>query len=159
MKSKLIFILIFFTLPFSTLFGQQVISSGGTNFKGTSVELSWTIGEPVIETYSNSNTILTQGFHQSDFKVTAIDEISLPGYELAVYPNPVSQKLNLEIRKGDLENLSYDLFNTKGKLMQRSLFFELPGQVNMESYSSGTYLLKISDNKGNPLQSFKIIKK
>lgn len=158
MKSKLILILTILELVSLHLFGQQVISSAGGQGKGTTIELSWTIGEPVIETFSNGNTILTQGFNQSNLKVTAIDEISLSGFKLQVYPNPVSLKLNLEVMKGDQENLSYELFSSDGRLISRSLFNVLPGQINMETYSSGSYLLKISDKKGKLIQKFKVVK-
>jgi len=46
-------------------FAQKVISSAGTSAKATSVQLFWTIGEPVVKTFTGSTVILTQGFHQS----------------------------------------------------------------------------------------------
>ncbi len=159
MKSKLIYILIFLIIPLYNLLGQQIVSSAGAQAKGTTVELSWTIGEPVIETISDGSTVLTQGFHQSNLKVTAINEISIPGIQLVVYPNPVSEKLNIELRKGEIENLACELCNSEGKLMSITAFNILPGQINMESYSSGSYLLKISNKEGQPIQIFKIIKK
>ncbi len=58
-------------LSFSQSANFEVISSGGGYFapEGSTVTLSWTLGEPVIETYtSTDNTIvLTQGFQQPNF--------------------------------------------------------------------------------------------
>ncbi len=48
-------------LPLSA---QQVISSGGGFFQGGGASLSFTIGESVIATFSQSNAQLTQGFNQ-----------------------------------------------------------------------------------------------
>ncbi len=42
----------------------QVVASGGDYFEGSSVSLSWTLGEIATETLSNGNIILTQGFQQ-----------------------------------------------------------------------------------------------
>jgi len=43
---------------------QQVIASSGGYFEGENVSLNWTVGEPVIETFTGGNLILTQGFQQ-----------------------------------------------------------------------------------------------
>ncbi|HNS18056.1 MAG TPA: T9SS type A sorting domain-containing protein [Bacteroidales bacterium] len=44
--------------------GQQVISSGGNYSEAGGISVSWTLGEPVIATFSNDGLILTQGFQQ-----------------------------------------------------------------------------------------------
>ncbi len=46
-------------------YSQSVISTAGKSATGTNVQLSWTIGEPVIKTLTGSGVILTQGFQQS----------------------------------------------------------------------------------------------
>ncbi len=43
---------------------QQVIASAGGYYEGNNISLSWTLGEPVTETFSNGGVILTQGFQQ-----------------------------------------------------------------------------------------------
>jgi hypothetical protein len=43
---------------------QQVIASAGGYSVGETVSLSWTLGEPVTETFSGGGIILTQGFQQ-----------------------------------------------------------------------------------------------
>lgn len=46
------------------LFGQKIIAPAGTISRGTTVKVSWTIGEPIIKTFRGTNVTLTQGFHQ-----------------------------------------------------------------------------------------------
>jgi hypothetical protein len=43
---------------------QQVIASAGGYYEGDNISLSWTLGEPVTETFSGGGVILTQGFQQ-----------------------------------------------------------------------------------------------
>ena len=45
---------------------RQVISSAGDYSDNGSIKVSWTLGEPVIETFTNGNITLTQGFQQPD---------------------------------------------------------------------------------------------
>ncbi len=60
------------TLTFFTLFmllmassySQEVISTTGEHYENSNGSISWTIGEPVIETLGSNNNYLTQGFHQ-----------------------------------------------------------------------------------------------
>tara|TARA_B110000003_G_scaffold19467_1_gene19024 strand:+ start:284 stop:460 length:177 start_codon:yes stop_codon:yes gene_type:complete len=50
--------------------------------------MDYTLGEIVIETYTNSNTILTQGFHQGILKVnTSVENIDI---KTKIYPNPAT---------------------------------------------------------------------
>ncbi len=43
---------------------QQVIASAGGYYEGDNISISWTLGEPVIETFTGADIILTQGFQQ-----------------------------------------------------------------------------------------------
>lgn len=63
---KLIFIifLLIFNGVFSQTIERKVIPSSGGYFKNNSLEVTYTIGEPVIETFSANNYLLTQGFNQ-----------------------------------------------------------------------------------------------
>ena len=45
-------------------FAQQIIATSGGYFEGENISMSWTLGEPVIETFAGEDIILTQGFQQ-----------------------------------------------------------------------------------------------
>jgi hypothetical protein len=141
-----------------TLKGQQVISSAGGSATGTGVQLSWTVGEPVIETFTGSSAILTQGFHQSKLTITAIDFALYPELELSVFPNPVSTSMRLQIKGDQFKNLSYQLYNIEGKSMLSKTIQASPEIINMEFYTSGTYLLKVFRDETVPVKTFKVIK-
>lgn len=140
------------------LYSQQVISSAGTTVKNATLELSWTVGEPVIETFTGTSNILTQGFHQTRLVVTTVDPVEFPGLSLIVYPNPVSSTLRLEIKGEMTNNISYCLFDFNGKLMLNKQVENLPELINMEIYAPGAYLLKVFRETDLPLRTFKIVK-
>ncbi len=62
MKKLIISILIFFGAY--SLNAQEVVSTAGESKSNSGYEISWTIGESVINTLSTGNIILTQGFHR-----------------------------------------------------------------------------------------------
>lgn len=160
MKNKVTsFISFLWLLSATVVSGQQVISSAGASAAGTGVQLSWTVGETVIETFTGTSAILTQGFHQTRLTVTAIELIPVPDLDLTVYPNPVSSVLRLQaIGKKKVPQMTYSLFNMEGKVILKKLFTDSPEEINMEMYSSGTYVLKIFNGENQPLRTFKVIK-
>ena len=141
-----------------TVYAQEVVASAGETQTLTGYEVSWTIGEPVIETFSSGNTVLTQGFHQSKLIVTAIDEILFSDFELKVYPNPTSEYLIIQLNSPE-KKPQYQLFDLSGKLLQNNSVTGTETRINLNEYASGTYLLKMSLDRNVPLQTFKIVKK
>ena len=65
-------------------FSQQVVATAGGSASGASIELSWTIGEPVTATTYGSGFILTQGFHQGQPAIERFNhQINLaPGWNI-----------------------------------------------------------------------------
>ena len=84
----LVTVILFFL---NNIFGQEVISTAGKTQSNSGYEVSWTLGEPVIKTFSAGNSILTQGFHQSKLIITAIGEISEQNNLISVFPNPTNE--------------------------------------------------------------------
>jgi len=157
MKSKLQIIILF--LSFSGyLPAQQVISSAGASATGTNVQLSWNIGEPVIETFTGTSAILTQGLLQTKLEITAVDPLDYPGLTLMVYPNPVSSSLRIDIQGELPKNLCFRLFDLNGKQILIRQVETLPELINMGNFAQGTYLLKVSGNRDETLKTFKIVK-
>ena len=136
---------------------QEVVASAGETQKAADIELSWTLGETIIETAESGSSVLTQGFHQSKLVVTALDDI-IANFEVKVYPNPTSDFVivNLDATKYDTQ---YALFDFSGKLLRQHPISETETRLDMIRYASGTYILKLLDDNSLPLQSFKIVKR
>lgn len=65
MKTIIIVICLILTIGLNAQsLSPVVLASAGGYFASGTVSLSWTLGEPVTETFSNSNIILTHGFQQ-----------------------------------------------------------------------------------------------
>jgi hypothetical protein len=137
---------------------QQVISAAGGSVSGEGIQVSWTLGETVIETFAGTQNILTQGFHQTRLVVTAINPLEYPGLNLSVFPNPVSSVLRLEYPGECTWKAKCLLYNSDGKLMLVKKSGNLPETIGMENFAPGLYLLKIMHDNGEILKTFKIIK-
>lgn len=92
----------------------QVIASAGNSSTVGNVNLSYTVGEmAMVETFTNGNTILTQGFQQPELMVSSIleSEKSALG-SFAVYPNPANAEVFFGYefpKEGSVEVAIYDV--------------------------------------------------
>ncbi len=137
----------------------QVVASAGTHFTGSNAQLSWTIGEPVITTVSNGNNIITQGFHQTLLNITSVEEQKVPGITVSVFPNPTSDKVNINL-VNNLKDLQMDLFDLTGKLLQARKISAAEGnvQISMIDYARANYLLRVYSIDGSVNYTYKVQK-
>ncbi len=95
MKNSIFFLLAFACLIITpTLNAQQVISSGGGHFEGSQLSVNWTIGEPVTETFTGNDVILTQGFQQPfNFYLTQLLNISAGWSGISAFIEPLNKNV------------------------------------------------------------------
>lgn len=142
MKKIILFILLVIGLAiFSRGYAQttspEVIASSGNHFIGTNVQLSWTIGDVIIETYSNVNNQLTQGFHQTNLIVSSVKDLN-SNYSVSIYPNPSSDFVNIDV-PNNKELLSIEIYNVNGQSVYHESFINKTS-VNLQdnNYETST---------------------
>ena len=86
--------------------------------------------------------------------ITAGIESTENNQTIKVYPNPVSDELNIEL-KGNNERLSFNILNSQGQIVFEGNLTE-KAVVLMTSFSPGVYLMKIED--GRNFEFKKIVK-
>ena len=135
--------------------GQELISTGGDFFlKNTGGSLSFSLGEPVIETLRGSDYILTQGFQQSKLVINTIKEDSVEGLIAEVFPNPAKDNVFITIRNAGIKNISGEVLNQEGKILLKKELTLDKTELPLQTLPCGVYILNIkSDN-----QDFKVVK-
>lgn len=158
MKKLIIVVLLNLGICISVLHAQQVVSSAGDYYQAGNLSLSWTIGEPVIETFTGSDVILTQGFQQGYLSSNSIEEYLFTGLNLQIYPNPTADDLNLLLKSDNSGILQYHLHDLSGKTISHGLIADDLTKIDMQLYPKGVYLLRIIKKSGEPVQSFRVVK-
>ena len=154
---KYIFMPFLFLLSFSVS-AQTVISSAGKTTINGDYNVSWTVGETVINTLSAGGTILTQGFHQPlliEILPTGIEKGLL--LDMIAYPNPAFDKV---LFKGGEPSGIYHV-RVVDKLGRVLLQKTLPAsdlEILVEGYKNGTYLIEVIEDKTNKRRVFNVIK-
>lgn len=147
-------------LAFSTLLGsfgftqQNTVATGGDG-SGTGGTFSYSIGQIDYINVSGALSI-SEGVQQpyEYYEVVGLSELNT--IVTSIYPNPATESIHLEIThlRG---NLSYDLFDLKGKLIARAQITKLKTNIDVQSLPVGSYIIEVSENLG-PITTLKFIK-
>lgn len=144
----------------------EVWATAGGYYASADANVTWTLGETVIETHTNSgmDVMVTQGFNQPYFKQTTtgvaqtIDDNS-PIF--TVFPNPTSGIIRIKLSRSFDKPVQVELYNTLGQLIQSDLW--LPNTavpemtLSLENQANGVYFLQVSMS-GESLGVYKVQK-
>lgn len=149
------FFTIILSLALVQAFGQtaalQVVSSAGGYYKdnASGLSISWTLGEPVIATFTSTNLMLTQGFQQGNLFGTAAPKPELPSLSLNMYPNPAINWVKFDLSNAEAKgDFVVEVFEITGRKIIHSNLGQYSDQDTKElsigSLKSGIYLVKVS---------------
>jgi len=138
---------------------QKAVSTAGGDASGSESTASYTIGQVVYTTNSSQSGTITQGVQQPYelYVVSGIAEAKGISLECAVYPNPTNNLVKLKIENFNLGNLSYELYDINGKLLQDKKTEGSETIISMADLVPAIYFLKVTDNT-KEVKVFKIIK-
>ena len=134
---------------------QEVISVQGASYSNSNGSIDFTIGEVVTATLINTNNILTQGFHQTNLTVLAVDDFDI-NFQARVFPNPTQDLLQLDIL--NFSGLNYKVYDIQGRQLSIAKIDKKNTVINTSQYAKGMYLLVILNENKQKLKTYRIIK-
>ena len=146
---------IFTTLTFAQTNTLQVVGSAGNTATSGNTQLTWTIGETIVNTASNTNNVLTQGFNQGTLIITAIDD--LKGMSVSIQPNPTSDFAIINLDDQNISKAQYTLTDLNGKVIQQNKIVNKQTSVSFQELANATYFVQVLTNN-QKAKTFKIIK-
>jgi hypothetical protein len=152
--------ILFFALGLTGIQAQEVITtSGGNASVSDQGSVSWSVGQVVYTTYTGTTGSVAQGVQQS-FEisvVSGIEEARDIDLFFSAYPNPATDYLILRTDNFEVSNLSYQLYDNNGKLLEREILSGNETIIDMNNFVPATYFLKVTGNN-KEVKTFKIIK-
>jgi len=134
--------------------GQTAIATAG----GESGTISYTVGQPFVETTQSAVGSLAQGVQQAyTITTTEVGVAELAAsVELSAYPNPVVDRLTLSVADTDVA-LRYTLTDNNGRTLATAEIADALTEIDMANLVPAVYFLRVSD--GNVMvRTFKIVK-
>lgn len=162
---KSILIILIALLPagiFAQSITRQVIGSSGGFASATGQTVSFTTGETVVATYSQSGLILTQGFQQSETQspngLNEMHRIS----SVTAYPNPARDEISIDINADESMDLQIQVLDLQGRMvLPASRMLARPGpnthRLDLSGLAAGQYLV-VLNGKVSRLGTFKVQK-
>lgn len=136
---------------------SELVSTSGDHFGNNDYQIEWSVGECVTATHVSNEYRLSQGFHQSTYVVTLLEDLR-SDFEISVYPNPTSDIIFLGIEDVLLKGLYYTVHDISGRTLDQNRINSTKQTIDFANYSLGTYSITISQNN-QFIKSFQIIKK
>lgn len=133
---------------------QEVVSTQGNSYSNSSGSIDFTIGEVMINTGTDENTSITQGFHQTYGDFIGVDNHNSP-YEIMIFPNPTKETLN--VKSDTYEHVDYTLYDTFGKRIRHGKLTGEYTPIDVYDLAKGNYYLRL-DNGFQHVETFKFIK-
>jgi len=146
---------------FTNSFSQaslQLLSSAGEESKLGTIQLSWSLGEPVSETFKSGNFILSQGFQQVENKSNDAIVTVAGQVDLVLTPNPANDYTLLKANNHNLTRVNYLVADASGRVLVvgQGMLPEL--KINLTLLSSGIYIIKVFSSNKSDIKTFKLIK-
>ncbi|MCB0652654.1 MAG: T9SS type A sorting domain-containing protein [Saprospiraceae bacterium] len=144
MRSTITIILIFVGVIFSKaqFLTPVVISGAGSDGNAGDYHLTWTLGEVAITSHIQPDVTLLQGFHQPEYIITQLVEGPEKDFKILVYPNPVSDYINIEVT-GIKNPLKFEMYDLVGLLIMKEELENPFTRINMATIPDGAYLFRI----------------
>lgn len=139
----------------SISFSQEVISSQGDSYSNAIGSVVFTIGEVVIDTGSDGNNDLTQGFHQTNWNFVGLDDHN-PSIEVSVFPNPLEKYLN--IQTGAFKGMNYIMYDAAGRIVMQGNLLEETTQIETTELLPASYSLVVRNENNTSIKTFKLVK-
>ncbi|MFH0893699.1 MAG: T9SS type A sorting domain-containing protein [Bacteroidota bacterium] len=157
-KIKTIFIFLTLIVANTQLHAQQSTLPSGGEATGTGGTVSYSIGQAAYITNTGVNGSVAEGVQQP-YEISVITGIEQTNIHLSafVYPNPVIDKLVLNMKDNSFSGLIYQLLDANGKLILMKEITETETTIPTHQLTAGAYFLKIMRSE-KEIKSFKIIK-
>jgi hypothetical protein len=140
----------------------QSVNSGGAKMSQSNGSLSFTVGELVVLTQTDSEGNTLGGGFTAGATVTtvSIQEPNAEVLSIKVYPNPTTDLVNIQINHSNLEQVFISIFDLQGKEVYNGMYAGISNLigVNTSTYTPGTYILFLKNKNNQVLGTYKIIK-
>jgi hypothetical protein len=119
-----------------------VIASAGEEYYHAAFgSLTWTLGEPVTETFRNGD-LLTQGFHQPYATLVSVSPVAPTDLQVNIYPNPFDGEFTIAVTPFP-SGMLLAVYSLQGQKILETPLAEPVQTILLGKVPSGTYLVVI----------------
>lgn len=140
----------------TTAFAQESINASGASSTSSSGSFSYSIGQVVNSSANGTNGSINQGVQQP-YEFEIITGVQHTEIEMALFPNPAMEQLQLTISATNTENYSIQLFDAQGKLVLSNSKIQPVNTIPVADFISGIYFLSVYEHS-MLVKSYRIVR-
>ena len=139
-------------------FAQESVNASGNDVTGVGGSVAYSIGQVTYNEYATASGSVAQGV-QHAYEIVTLSFTEVPiSIDVNAYPNPTVDQLFLEVSDASLINMTFELRDMNGKVLQTSQVMEKSTKILMGEYTPAVYFVNVYSTDQQPIKSFKIIK-
>jgi hypothetical protein len=153
---KRIILLALSLLTINLMTGQTSLNATGGSVTNAGVTLSYSIGQVFYETNTISEGVQVP---YNIMEITGVEDLGGIYLNIAVYPNPTSDYLELkfETKELDFKDVRYQIFDINGNQIKSDNLHSFQTNISMENTLKGVYIMEVKLNN-KTVKTFKIVK-
>ena len=94
--------------------------------------------------------------------ITSVNEFDEADLSFEIFPNPVSDQLNINIELEDSQNIVLSILDAQGRLHQSKLLNNVVGRyndsINLENMAAGNYYIQLRIGDKQTVEAFQVVK-
>lgn len=141
------------------LHAQETLLSAGGNALSSGGSVSYSVGLSFYTTNVGANGTLAEGV-QHPYVISNVPksgESSLINITCSVFPNPVTDNITLKVENYGGEDLSFQLTNSMGLLIEERSITTNQTDIAMGRLVPAIYILRITE-RGQQIETIKLVK-
>jgi hypothetical protein len=150
------------TIGFTQSIAVQSVNSGGTKMIQANGSLSFTVGELVVLSQTDSQGNMLGGGLIAGATVTiaSVQETDPSVLDVNVFPNPTTELVNIQINYSTIDKVLVTITDFQGKEVYNGQYAGISNVigVNFAFYTPGSYQLSLKNTNNQLVGTYNIIK-
>lgn len=124
---------------------QTVLDSSGSSDRYSTGAISWSVGEPVIQTFRNESNIVTSGVIQGEIWNSDKGNTPIapsPG-KIIVAPVPTDRILRVDIQDETLFPCTYNIYDILGRKIFTGEISASQSKIDLKNYPPAVYIIHL----------------
>jgi hypothetical protein len=122
----------------------------------TSPDLEYEVNNTASIFFDYNKPVRTNTANTKVINITGTKTNTLPDQAIAIYPNPTSNFVNIDIKDAAIKTCTIQISDMTGRKLFDNQFSTPHGKIDVSSYSSGIYLIQLISPQGTAAAKLRV---